>query len=331
MLAFGAQFALTIGMDATISVTVAPATCVCTRPRSTTPTATPSYEGKEGRNRKLHADLFRLNHLRLRPRYGDDEDLEFHDEYDLRLRESRFVEEERGGVIDWVQTMPTAPEHFLSWFEQLRQDGPGQRDALFPWLAHEASLEQMRWFLAQEVAGEAGFDDLVALTQLKMPRQAKLEMARNYWDEMGRGNSLGMHGPLLDTLCATLALKVEPDKAVWPSLALSNLMMALASNRKFAFHSIGSLGVVELTAPGRSGFVNEGLRRLGVPPAARKYFALHSTLDIEHSKAWNREILCPLVAADPRLGRAIAEGALMRLRAGERCFARYREDLGFNS
>ena len=49
-------------------------------------------------------------------------------------------------------------------------------------------MDQMRWFLTQEVAGEAGFDDLAALTQVKMPQQAKLEIARNYWDEMGRGN-----------------------------------------------------------------------------------------------------------------------------------------------
>ena len=45
----------------------------------------------------------------------------------------------------------------------------------------------MRWFLTQEAAGEAGFDDLVAMTQVKLPARAKLELARNYWDEMGRG------------------------------------------------------------------------------------------------------------------------------------------------
>ena len=49
----------------------------------------------------------------------------------------------------------------------------------------------------QEAAGEAGFDDLVAMTQVKLPTRAKLELARNYWDEMGRGNPKGMHGPML--------------------------------------------------------------------------------------------------------------------------------------
>ncbi len=66
----------------------------------------------------------------------------------------------------------------------------------------------MRWFLQQEVAGEAGFDDLVAMCQVKMPTQAKLELARNYWDEMGRGAEAGMHGPMLDQLAK--ALELEP-------------------------------------------------------------------------------------------------------------------------
>ena len=61
-------------------------------------------------------------------------------------------------------------------------------------------MEEMRWFLTQEVAGEAGFEDLAALTQVKLPQRPKLEIARNYWDEMGRGNPKGMHGPLLETL-----------------------------------------------------------------------------------------------------------------------------------
>ena len=65
----------------------------------------------------------------------------------------------------------------------------------------------MRWFLTQEAAGEAGFDDLVAYTQVKLPARAKLELARNYWDEMGRGNAKGMHGPMLERLVEALALE----------------------------------------------------------------------------------------------------------------------------
>ena len=59
----------------------------------------------------------------------------------------------------------------------------------------------------------------------------------------------------------------------------------------------------------------------------RGRFALHATLDVKHSEAWNREVLRPLVAENPDVAAAIAEGALMRLAAGARCFERYRKEL----
>ena len=90
-------------------------------------------------------------------------------------------------------------------------------------------------------------------------------------------------------------------------------------------------GLVELTAPGRAVLVNQGLKRCGVDAGARQYFALHATLDVKHSEAWNREILISLVEADPSVAPLIAEGALARLEAGRRCFARYRRELGLCS
>jgi len=101
-------------------------------------------------------------------------------------------------------------------------------------------------------------------------------------------------------------------------------MTALATNRRYVYQSIGALGVVELTAPTRVSCVAEGLKRLGAPAVARKYFALHAHLDVEHSKAWNTEALAPLVAEDPDCAVHIAEGALMRLTCGQACFEAYR-------
>ncbi len=184
----------------------------------------------------------------------------------------------------------------------------------------------MRWFLLQEVAGEAGFDDLVAMAQVKMPTRPKLELARNYWDEMGRGNEGGMHGPMLDKLAQSLDLHPQIEETVWPSLALGNLLVAFSTNRQFAYHALGALGAVELTAPWRATHVAAGLKRLGIG-AERKYYALHATLDVEHSKAWNEEVLEPLARERPEVVSSMAEGAVMRLLAGQQCFHAYREHL----
>lgn len=275
----------------------------------------------------LHRRLSEFNRTRLSPALPS-----FHWKPDRRHDElleleEDFVRGERLRVRGRALSVPRNADGFLDWFEQLKETGPGQRDPLFPWLASAAPEWAMFWFLEQEVAGEAGFEDLVALTQVKLPTQAKLELARNYWDEMGQGNAAGMHGRMLSQLAKALHLGNARESVVWESLALGNLMLALAINRRYTYHSLGALGVVELTAPDRAALVNEGLRRLGVPGQVRKYFALHATLDVKHSEAWNSEVIRPLVAADPEVAVAIAEGALMRLEAGARCFARYRREL----
>jgi Iron-containing redox enzyme len=279
----------------------------------------------------LQTNLMHFNAQRFRPalpRQDWQERLQ-NDSLMLQL-EGRYIEQERRAVAARAATAPKTAEGFVRWFEDLERTGPGQHDPLFPWLAKCASLQDMRWFLEQEVAGEAGFDDLVALTQVKLPNRPKLEMARNYWDEMGQGQSNGMHGPMLSRLAQELELRCGIEHVVVESLALANMMTGLAANRRYAYHSVGALGVIELTAPGRAAQVNAGLKRLGISGAARQYFALHATLDIRHFEAWKREVIYPLVASEPEVASAIAEGALLQLRAGQRCFERYRQMLSLS-
>ncbi len=272
--------------------------------------------------------LSRWNHHRLAPQFPDPEWQASLDRDARMLRlEGGFIEELRAEIADEAAAVPTDADGFIAWFEALETTGPGQHDPLFDWIADDADIDQMRWFLEQEAAGEAGFDDLVAYTQVKLPTQAKLELARNYWDEMGRGNPKGMHGPMLDATVEALELEPSIDKSSWESLALANAMTAMATTRRYAWHSVGALGVIELTAPARSAATAKGLRRLGYGPEIRRYFDLHAVLDIKHSAAWNEEALRPLVAEEPRRATAIAEGALVRLLCGARCFEHYRQEL----
>lgn len=285
--------------------------------------------GSQFLNDAFQRQLAYWNRARLEPSFPADSWPQTIDRDAAMLRlEGGFLEELRAEVIDEAAAAPTDVEGFIEWFEALKQVGPGQGDALFPWIAQQASKDELRWFLEQEAAGEAGFDDLVALTQVKLPTLPKLELARNYWDEMGRGQEAGMHGPMLDALVETLQLEPTIEQTVWESLALANAMTAMATSRRYAWHSVGALGVIELTAPGRSACTAEGLKRVGLRGRERKYFTLHAVLDVKHSEDWNREAIRPAVAEDPRRATAMAEGALIRLRCGERCFERYRAHFG---
>jgi hypothetical protein len=276
----------------------------------------------------LHRQLAHWNRKRLAPgasqgNWRDD----LREEARMRRREGAWVERFREQITRQAQAAPRDVDGFTAWFEALAEIGPGQHDPLFAWLARDAGPDDMNWFLTQEAAGEAGFDDLVAMAQVKLPTPAKLEMARNYWDEMGRGNEGGMHGPMLDRAVRELDLKPTIDDTLWQSLALANTLTAFSTTRRYAWHAVGALGVVELTAPSRVAEVAKGLKRLGYPPTVRKYFELHAMLDIKHAEDWIANVLRPLVSEDPSRAPLLAEGALMRLTCGAWCFDAYRAHL----
>jgi hypothetical protein len=278
---------------------------------------------------RFHKKLAKYNARHLQPGFPSEAWRDELDEYAQVTRaEGEYIEAVREEISVLVADIPSGVADFIDWFEELRETGPGQGDPLFPWLAEVASRDEMLWFLTQEVAGEAGFDDLLAITQVKMPVTAKLEMARNYWDEMGRGKDTAMHGPLLERLANYLKIDAQPEHVVAEAVALGNAMLALARSRRYCFQSIGALGVIEMTAPTRAGFVDAGLKRLGIPTKKRIYFTLHAVLDVKHSECWNREVLRSLVAENPRCAHAIGEGAVLRLWHGARCFDRYRRHFG---
>lgn len=274
---------------------------------------------------EFHRGLAKYNARHLNPSlptpsWRDDLD----EQAKIAVAEVEYVEAVRRCVAPLIGDVPDDVDGFVDWFEELKHSGPGQGDPLFPWLANEASREDILWFITQEVAGEAGFDDLLAITQVKMPTTAKLEMARNYWDEMGRGREKGMHGPMLERLASYLGIDAQPENVVAESLALGNAMLGLARHRRYTYQSVGALGVIEMTAPTRAGYVDAGLKRLGIPAKKRLYFTLHSVLDVKHSECWNREVLRSLVAEIPGSAQAIGEGAVLRLWHGWRSFERYR-------
>lgn len=281
----------------------------------------------------FHAALNELNQQRLCPGLpsADWQDA-LRQSHELSLLEGDFLASCQAQVADMAAQAPTDPQAFGEWFYALREHGPGQFDPLFDYLAERATWDELCWFLRQELAGEAGFEDLVALTQLRLPARAKLELARNYWDEMGRGKYNGMHGPMLSTLAQALDVQNTPlSQICWESMALGNLLAGLAFNRRYAYHSLGALGVIELTAPTRAVKLVEALDRLGVDRHASRYFRVHAVVDVAHARTWCDEVLIPTVAERPETAVCLAEGALMRLYTGACTFERYRREFGLLS
>lgn len=245
---------------------------------------------------------------------------------ELRVVEGHVIETERQQVSIIAQAAPDQPREFVDWFESLREVGAAQSYGFYQWLAESADRDELSWVLTQEVAGGDNPEDLFALTQLCLPWRAKLEIARCYWDEMGQGQAAAMRARILDGF--TRELQAEATEApAWEVLARSNLMLALASNRHYAFQSIGALGTVELCSPGPARFVSAALRRLGFSLEASAYYNSRSKLGVLRAHAWSYDVILPLIAQDSRISKAVAEGALMRLAADARCLERYKREL----
>ena len=85
------------------------------------------------------------------------------------------------------------PEDFAAWYRATAFAHPLYEHDLYSFVASEATRSQLEWFFRMECAGEAAFDDLVALAQVGTRGEVKMEMASNYWDEMGRGRSHAVH------------------------------------------------------------------------------------------------------------------------------------------
>jgi hypothetical protein len=127
-----------------------------------------------------------------------------------------------------------------------------------------------------------------------------------------------------ESAIADLSCADGPD-AVPEARALAHLLSALRAHRRYAYACLGALRALALTAPGREAKIIAGLRRIGAA-TPRIPGTAHARVT-PSLRPWNPDELRALIASDGRLARPLAEGALMRLEAGARCFDRYRWDL----
>jgi len=185
--------------------------------------------------------------------------------------------------------------------------------AIYKWLAREATWKEVVQFLALEGGPDANFDDLVAICQIGLTGSAKMELATNYWDEMGDGEPDAVHTTLHDRLAAAIdmpriPLTEQPESA----LARSAFGGLLATNRWLQPEMLGALGLIELQAGPRCRLVVQAFERCGAPPAAYPFYEVHAEVDPRHGKDWLDKAITPTVAAHPEWGPRVVRGALWR-------------------
>lgn len=166
---------------------------------------------------------------------------------------------------------------------------------VYDWLADAAGTEEIRWFLALEGGPDAGFDDLVAVCQIGIDGEPKLELATNYWDEMGNGDDRAVHTNLYRRLVSALELPpVDENGLPLEALRRNTLTGLLATNRRLQPELVGALGTIELQAGPRCRRVVRALQRVGAGRDSRAFYEEHATADPRHGKDWLDRVVGPL-------------------------------------
>ena len=183
----------------------------------------------------------------------------------------------------------------------------------YRWLAEAATWDELVHFLALEGGPDAGFDDLVAACQLGLHGSAKLELAANYWDEMGNGRLDHVHTILHEQMVAAIDMpRIAPADQPTEALERAAAGALLATNRYLQPELLGALGLTELQAGPRCRMVVRAFDRLGAPAEAYPFYAVHAQVDPLHGRAWLENAIAPTVDELPAWGPRILRGAAWR-------------------
>lgn len=215
--------------------------------------------------------------------------------------------------------VPTTPEGFGRWATEVCETHEsGVTHPLFDFLEKEATYEQLREFLAQETPFDIHFGDLVALLLPGIHGGQKIELAHNFWDEMGTGTLEGTHRRLRLDMMTRVGIPAEDylSNVDWywvEELRMANMYFQTSSDRSLAPQSIGMLQATELVVPGRLERQIEGWRRVGLTDADMTYLLEHVVVDVEHAEGWLNHVIAPLAASRPDMLPEVAIGILRRL------------------
>lgn len=200
---------------------------------------------------------------------------------------------------------------------------------IYRWIAKEADREQLIAFLFAEGGPDATFDDLVAAGQLGLKGEAKLEMARNYWNEMGDGVSGDVHTELHTAMLANLGLPVMPDRSAMTERALERAALPglLASNHWLQPELLGALGMVELQAGPRCQLVIKAMTRLRLPAESMRFYQVHCDIDPKHGTDWLSQVIRPTLRKHPAWHYRVIRGARWRLALNDEFLAELHERL----
>ncbi len=236
--------------------------------------------------------------------------------------EEAMLRFERSNIPDSeIDSYPHSGGEYVRWLKKMITDHESSVHPLYnEFMAKSAGPDDLALYLAQETSLDPRFDDILALMQLGTHGAEKMEIANNYYDEMGNGNPEEVHTFLFAKALNELNVDEQyiQKNMLIDSIISGNLSACLALSRRHYFKSVGYFGVTEYLAPRRFKHVVSAWKRNNLPEAGIIYHDLHIGIDTIHAKGWLNNIIAPLVDQNPKIGKEIALGAMIRLNSSER-------------
>lgn len=228
--------------------------------------------------------------------------------------ENRWIEP---GFLD---SAPTEPREYLSWLKGIVRSHRAFKHPYYTeFINQSAGHDDLRTYVIQESLVDGRFDDFLAMMQVGTSGQAKMEIANNFWDEMGNGDPAEVHTHLFNKIYEVFDVRLdEVEHLLTGSDLLSgNLAVMLCRYRNLYPEAVGYLGMTEWLVPDRFLNVIRAWERLGLPEVGITYHRLHVTIDSQHAAGWFHNVVLP-AATSEYMRRGIARGALWRVNSSAR-------------
>jgi len=188
-------------------------------------------------------------------------------------------------------------------------DGP----SLSRYVEARADLAQFREFVIHRSAYQLKEADPHSWALPRLSGGAKAAMVEIQSDEYGDGELEAMHSELFARTMAELGL--DPTYGAYlsrlpgPTLATVNLMSFFGLHRRWRGAIVGHLAAFEMSSSLPNRRYGNGLRRLGIGPAARRFYDVHVTADAVHEQVAAVDLAGGLARQEPSVAGDILFGA----------------------
>lgn len=190
-----------------------------------------------------------------------------------------------------------------------RSDGP----SLSGFLEEQASLEQFREFVVHRSIYHLREADPHTWAIPRLTGRPKAALVEVQSDEYGGGDPERMHAVLFGQLMRDLDL--DPAYGAYlhrvpgVTLATNNVMSLFGLSRKRRGAAMGHLALLEMDSSIPNARYSNGLRRLGLPRPARRFFDEHVEADSVHEAIAANDLAGALAVEEPELATDIVFGA----------------------